>query len=175
MPHLDAAYNLASWLTHNPQDAEDVVQESFMKALRYFDGFRGEDGRAWLLAIVRNTSYSWLETKKGLPLAVLDEDGDWLETQTAASITATMTENPEQQLMQSQDKALIAAAIAALPLEYREVLILRELEDFSYQQISDIIGAPVGTVMSRLSRSRSLLRRWLANDAGSDFTQESAL
>lgn len=174
MPHLDAAYNLAKWLTRNPQDAEDMVQESFMKALRYFEGFRGDDGRAWLLTIVRNTCYSWLEAKKSCPTVFFDEDEDSLETQMLASSTASLTVNPEQHLMQSQDKALLSTAIEALPLEFREVLILRELEDFSYQQIADIIGAPIGTVMSRLSRARSLLRRWLANDVSPDYTLESA-
>lgn len=170
LPHLDAAYNLAKWLTRNSQDAEDVVQESFIKAFRYFDGFRGDDGRAWLLAIVRNTSYTWLQSNNNLPSETFDENcghGDFYR-QFAGS--PSLTDNPEQVIMQQGEKNLIDAAIQTLPIEFREVLVLRELEDFSYHEIATIVGIPVGTVMSRLARARAQMGRLLAQH----FTQESA-
>lgn len=155
LPHLDAAYNLAKWLTHDAHDAEDVVQDSIVKAFRYFDSLHGEDSRAWLLAIVRNTSYTLLEQKKKFiePLNCADES---LQSQFAAADNTLS--NPERLCLQELDQQLLNDAIQMLAIEFREVLVLRELEEFSYLQIASIIGIPIGTVMSRLSRARAVLR-----------------
>jgi RNA polymerase sigma-70 factor (ECF subfamily) len=155
-PHLSAAYNLARWLTRDPHDAEDVVQEAYLRALRYFDSFRGDDGKAWLLTIVRNTFYSWHRQKRG---------GISLEPDGADEIANTAddaTQRPDAWLARLDDQRAIEAAIGSLPLEFREVIILRELEELSYKEIADVAGLPVGTVMSRLSRARTLLRAALS-------------
>jgi RNA polymerase sigma factor (sigma-70 family) len=153
-PHLHAAYNLARWLTRNPQDAEDVVQEAYLRAYRFFHTFRGDSGRAWLLTIVRNTFYSWAQQNRHhaalLPLAA-DTDGDETDD-------AFCAEGPEHALLRDADRDLVNRALADLPAEFREVLVLRELEDCSYREIADIAGIPMGTVMSRLSRARKLLK-----------------
>jgi RNA polymerase sigma factor (sigma-70 family) len=154
LPHLDAAYNLARWLTRNDQDAEDVVQNSYLRAFRSFDGFRGGDGRAWLLAIVRNTGYNWLQQNRVHELSSpFDEE---------IHGGAYDTFNPERLLLQSADNQMLREALEELPVEFREVIILRELEDLSYKEIADISGMPIGTVMSRLARGRKRLQRFLA-------------
>ncbi|TXH05670.1 MAG: sigma-70 family RNA polymerase sigma factor [Nevskiaceae bacterium] len=150
-PHLDAAYNLARWLTRDPHDAEDVVQEAYLRAYRFFSGFRGGDGRAWLLAIVRNTCHSWLARHRR-PQAF--QDFSELEEELAAP----QDDGPEQQLLRECDRQQLVRALTQLPLDFREVLVLRELEELSYQEIADIAAVPIGTVMSRLSRGRRLLR-----------------
>ena len=153
LPHVDAAYNLARWLTHNDHDAQDVVQEALVRAMRYIHGLRGEGARAWLLQIVRHTCYSWLKENRPLERVVLDEDEDaWQD------IAAPSADEPPAVAMRKADKEQINAAIAGLPVAYREVLVLRELEDLSYAQIARIAEIPVGTVMSRLSRARGLMR-----------------
>jgi RNA polymerase sigma-70 factor (ECF subfamily) len=148
LPHLDAAYNLARWLTRNDHDAQDVVQEAMLRAYRFFDGLRGEP-RPWLLAIVRNSCYTWLQINRPAELSGYDD-------QLAPAETAD-EDGPEAQAARSIDRRLLNEAIAALPAQFREVLVLRELEDLSYRDIARIADIPIGTVMSRLARSRRLL------------------
>ena len=149
MPHLDAAYNLARWLMRNEYDAQDMVQEAYLRALRFFGGFHGDDARAWLLTIVRNTCYTWLKRNKTTELS-----GDFEE------VVLTMESDepdPEASHVLKVEKQLVNEAIEKLPLEFREVVILRELEELSYKEIATITGIPIGTVMSRLSRARKRL------------------
>lgn len=160
LPHLDAAYNLARWLTRNDHDAQDVVQEAFLRALRYFGGFRGDDARAWLLQIVRHTCFSWLDENRPAEVAALVEPDDAI-----ADIAAPAADEPHAMAVRKADRAQINQAIAALPIAYREVLVLRELEDLAYSDIARIAGIPVGTVMSRLARARGLMRLALAPGA----------
>lgn len=158
-PHLDAAYNLARWLTRDPHDADDVVQDAYLRAFRYFGGFRGGDGRAWLLAIVRNTFYTWLEQRRQQRQEVeYDEAGGGLDLLEASGDQALHGTNPEQLLLRAADQQLVEKALLRLPVEYREILVLRELEELSYKEIAEIVGVPLGTVMSRLSRARQQLR-----------------
>jgi RNA polymerase sigma-70 factor (ECF subfamily) len=151
MPHLDAAYNLAHWLIRNTSDAEDVVQEAFLRAFKFLDGFRGGNSRAWLLSIVRNASYDWLRAnRKNNEMIEFDEE---LHRETFAESPETLTETTQHQV--------IRKAIEELPVGYREVTILRELEGVSYKEIAQIVKVPVGTVMSRLARARNQLQRCL--------------
>lgn len=157
MPHMDAAYNLARWLTRNDHDAEDVVQDAMVRAMRYFSGLRGDGARAWLLQIVRHTCYTWLQQNRPAERVTLDDfDEAWNEMPAPAS------DEPPSIAMRKADREQINAAIAALPVPYREVLVLRELEDLSYVDIARIADIPVGTVMSRLARARGLMRTSLA-------------
>jgi RNA polymerase sigma-70 factor (ECF subfamily) len=154
LPHLDAAYNLARWLAGNPQDAEDVAQEACLRALTFFDGFHGEDGRAWLLAIVRNTCYDWLrKNRRNLHLQGSPEDLD---------AAADPAPDPEAVQLRSADRDMVRQGLEALPAEYREVMVLRELEGMSYKQIAQVTDAPIGTVMSRLARGRKRLEAALS-------------
>jgi len=153
LPHLDAAYNLARWLTRNDHDAQDVVQESYLRALKFFGGFRGGDGRAWLLTIVRHTCYDWLRRNRRYePLTDLDEELRDVESDAL---------DPEALLLRAADNRLLRQALEELPVEFREVVILRELEGLSYKEIADIAGLPLGTVMSRLARARRRLQQAL--------------
>ena len=160
LPHLDAAYNLARWITRNDHDAQDVVQEAVLRAYRFFDGLRGE-ARPWLLAIVRNSCLSWLQVNRPADLAGFDD-----------RVVETMPsdeDGPEEQAMRATDRRMLNEAIAALPCQFREVLVLRELEDLSYREIARIADIPIGTVMSRLARARRLLGesvRAVSNAAG---------
>jgi RNA polymerase sigma-70 factor, ECF subfamily len=149
LPHLDAAYNLAHWLTRNDADAEDVVQEAFLRAFKFFGGFHGANGRAWLLAIVRNACYSSKQHNRTAELTLPLDDAPEIESDDL---------NPEELLLQSADTVMVRQALAALPVEFREVLVLRELEEMSYREISNITDLPLGTVMSRLARGRNRLR-----------------
>src|ERR1700733_9733389 len=158
LPHLDAAYNLARWLVRNPADAEDVVQEAYLRALRFFDGFRGGDSRAWLLKIVRNTCYSWV--KKNRPTELSDE---FDETVHSSQVVA---EDAEAKLVSRANSEQVRKALETLPAGFREVLVLREIEELSYKEISDVTGVPMGTVMSSLSRARQRLRQELCVAAG---------
>jgi RNA polymerase sigma-70 factor, ECF subfamily len=154
LPHLDAAYNLARWLTRNEQDAEDVVQEAFLRALRFFAGFRGGDARVWLMKIVRNTCYTWLHVNRPLQdAAELDEN---------CFPPDSHARNPEEVVLQNDNGTLLRKALEKLPPNFREVLILRELEGMSYREIANITDMPAGTVMSSLSRGRDCLRQALA-------------
>lgn len=154
LPHLNAAYNLARWLTRSNQDAEDVVQEAYLRALKSFDSFLGGDGRAWLLTIVRNTCYTWLrQNRANEPDAVFDE-----EIHSGEDNGST----PETLLLESLDSQSVKQALEELPLEFREVLIMRELEGLSYREIANVAGLPLGTVMSRLARGRKRLHQRLA-------------
>ena len=154
LPHLNAAYNLARWLLHDEQAAQDVVQESYLRALRFFDGFRGGDARPWLLRIVRNTCFTWLR-ERGQPHVEFDEDRDSDQCDPALHKAA---DGPEQMFERKLERAQVNAAIATLPPKLREMLILRELESLSYEDIAQVVCIPLGTVMSRLSRARSMLR-----------------
>ncbi len=160
LPHLDAADNLARWLLRDGDKAEDVVQEAYLKALRYFGSLRGGDARPWLLGIVRNCCFTWLRDQKqsGTQVQFVEE---W-DSDSGNENTAVAPGSPEQALMHKQDAELVDNAIAELPPLFREVVILREMEELSYDQIAAIIGVPLGTVMSRLSRARAALRRRLA-------------
>src|SRR6202521_1135064 len=153
LPHLDAAYNLARWLMRNQQDAEDVVQEAYLRSFRFFPGFRGGDPRAWLLKIVRNTCYTWLHVNRPLQDAT-EFDENLFRPDSCAP-------NPEEVVLQNDSGALMRKALEKLPPNFREVLILRELEGMSYREIADITGMPAGTVMSNLSRARGRLRQVL--------------
>ncbi len=158
LPHLDAAFNLARWLTRNDADAADVVQEAFLRALTYFNGYRGENGRAWLLTIVRNTCYRWLERNR--PAAVVPFSRE-VEPEVVAAVASAGSEpppDPETMMLRQRDTAMLNDLIAELPAAFREVLVLRELEELSYRDIGEILGVPMGTVMSRLARARGLLK-----------------
>ena len=153
LPHLGAAYNLARWLTRNEQDAEDVVQEAYLRAFRFFAGFRGGDARAWLMKIVRNTCYTWLHANRRLQDAT-EFDENFFPPDSRAL-------NPEETVLQNDSGALLRKALEKLPPNFREVLVLRELEGMSYREIADITGMPAGTIMSSLSRARGSLRQVL--------------
>jgi RNA polymerase sigma-70 factor, ECF subfamily len=155
VPHLDAAYNLARWLTRNDQDAQDVVQEAFMRAFRFLGNFRGGNVRSWVLRIVRNTCYTWLHQNRP-PQPTLEFDEKFFGPDPLAL-------TPEETLSRKDDSILVRRALQDLPPSHREVLILRELEGMSYKEISEIIDMPAGTVMSRLSRARDGFRQSLAN------------
>lgn len=169
LPHLNSAFNLACWLTGSRQDAEDVVQEAYLRAFKFFDSFHGEDGRAWLLAIVRNTFYNWYRINRGQGENSLFDEALHSTDAANATIAAGMEHadnNPETLLMQKDSGRLLQQALEALPLEFREVMVMRELEDLSYKQIAGIVGIPIGTVMSRLGRGRKLLAKILTPENG---------
>jgi len=159
LPHLDAAYNLARWLTRNDHDAEDVVQEAFLRAFRFHEGMQGEDARPWLLKIVRNTGYSWLEKNRPSELVALDDAGMVSSEAQTAGHEAPAESNPEVILLQSANRKLVNLALEELPVGFREVVVMREIEDLSYKEIAEIAHIPIGTVMSRLARGREMLRR----------------
>ena len=154
LPHLRAAYNLAVWLLRNRADAEDVVQEAYLRAFRFFAGYHGGDSRAWLLTIVRNTSYNWLQKNRSRELAEpINDEIDLIESGGL---------DPEAFLIRTEDTEALRGALDDLPIEFREVVVLREFEDLSYKEIATIADIPIGTVMSRLARARSRLQRQLA-------------
>ena len=156
LPHLDAAYNLARWLTGNDTDAQDVVQEASLRALKFFNGFRGDNARGWLLTIVRRTCYTWLSrNRKHVPLTDFEENEIDIED------TAV---NADALINRSSDAQLVRAALEKLPVEFREIIVWREMEGFSYKEISDTAGIPIGTVMSRLARARKHLQQLLINE-----------
>jgi RNA polymerase sigma-70 factor, ECF subfamily len=159
LPHLDAVYNLARWLTRNDDDAQDIAQEAYLRALKFFDGFHGDDGRAWLLTIVRNTYYTWLKKNRiRVQEESFDEEIHGLGDGSTTLVDSISHGNPEVLLMQQASKQIINKALEQLPVESREVIVLRELEDLSYKEIASIVEVPMGTVMSRLARARKLLR-----------------
>ena len=156
LPHLDAAFNIARWLTRNDDDARDVVQDAFVRALRYFGGFRGDNARGWLLQIVRHTCFTWLRENRSAELMTIDDDDEGLP-----ELQAPAADEPQAIVQRQFERAEIDRAIASLPIAFREVFVLRELEDLSYTDIARIADIPIGTVMSRLSRARALMRRAL--------------
>jgi len=153
MPHLDAAHNLARWLAGNDHDAQDVAQEASLRAFKFFGSFRGENARAWLLSIVRNTFYTWLRKNRPLDKSIDIND----ETMEIEDVSA----NAEEVNPQFADAHAVRRAIAALPVDFREIVVLREMEGFSYREIAELAEVPIGTVMSRLARARKLLQKRL--------------
>jgi RNA polymerase sigma-70 factor (ECF subfamily) len=161
LPHLDAAYNLARWLTRNEQDAQDVTQEAFLRAFRFFDGYQGGNMRAWLLTIVRNTCYTWLHRNRPPESAVeFDEEIHSDELSGGA--------DPEVQVLTAADRETVHRALEELPAIFREVLVLREVEGMSYKEIADVSSVSLGTVMSRLARARTRLRQSLGAALGKE-------
>jgi len=158
LPYLNSAHNLARWLVRSGADAEDVVQEAYLRALQYAGGFRGGDARAWLLTIVRNTAYKWLrKTRAYEPVEQFDED---IHTSGADA------SSPERLLLQNADGRLVEKALSQLSVRFREILVLRELEGLSYKEIADVMGVPMGTVMSTLSRARDRFRQAVVDLVG---------
>ena len=154
LPHLDAAHNLARWLLRNEQDAQDVVQEAYLRAFKSFSGFHGSNGRAWLLTIVRNTSYTLLKKNRAVDLTTtFDEE---------IHVSSHESVSPTTILEHSEDAERIREAMNELPAEFREILTLRHQEGLSYKEIADIAQIPPGTVMSRLARARAKLKEYLA-------------
>jgi RNA polymerase sigma-70 factor (ECF subfamily) len=171
LPHLDSAYNLARWLTRSDADAQDVVQEACLRAFKYFDGFDGQYANAWLLKIVRNTCFTWIKANRPAAEAMTWDDKTEQVEADAASIALNavgLGRSPEAALAEKQEARRLNRLLAELPPPYREVLILREMEDLSYREIADIVGVPIGTVMSRLARGRqSLQAAWHRSKQGS--------
>jgi RNA polymerase sigma-70 factor (ECF subfamily) len=155
MPHFDAAYNLARWLTRSAGDADDVVQEAYLRAFTFFDSFRGGDGRAWLFSIVRNTCYTWLRKNRAQEMM----------TEFDEALHSAETASPEALQLRRADTEMVREGLGKLPAEFREVLVLREMEDLSYKEIADVTGLPIGTVMSRLARARKRLHDHLCEPA----------
>ena len=159
LPHLDAAHNLARWLVRNEDDAQDIVQEAYLRALKAFHGFHGSDGRAWLLKIVRNTAYTWLRKNRAVELTTFDE-----EIHTSGGDAA----NPAMTLEKIENAEAVRDAMEDLAVEFREILVLRHFEGLSYKEIADIAQIPPGTVMSRLARARARLKECLRDHLGKE-------
>jgi len=149
LPHMDAAYNFARWLVRDDHDAQDVVQEAYLRAIRFVGGFRGGDPRTWILSIVRNTAYTWLRQNRGVGLP--GEFNETLHSQSAEECDL------ETEALRKADGAMVRAALDELPDEFREVIVMREIEGLSYREIADVVEVPIGTVMSRLARARGKL------------------
>lgn len=153
LPHLDAAYNLARWLARDVAGADDIVQTAMLRALDHFASFRGENARAWLLQIVRNTAYNWLaERRRGPQPLEADQERQYQEI-------ADPADDPEAAVVKGEGQARLAAMLASLPPDLKECIVLREFEEMSYQEIAEVTGVPIGTVMSRLWRARRILIR----------------
>ena len=153
LPHLDAAHNLARWLMRDREAAEDVLQEAMVRALTYFASFKGVNPRAWLLQIVRNTAYGSMALNRGVETVPIADESD----ETTAAELVSGDDDPETALLRTRESRRVRTLIAALPVELRETLVLREFEEFSYKEIADATQTPIGTVMSRLWRARQLL------------------
>lgn len=164
LPHLNAAYNLARWIMGSDQDAEDMVQEAYLRAYKYFTGYQGGNSRSWLLTIVRNTCYTWLRQNRTQVLSVDLND----EVYSSESDTL----DPEIMFQHSLNHQLVRSALEKLTVEFRELIILRELEGMSYKEIAHITGIPIGTVMSRLARGRQRLKESLAQLIGEEGSHE---
>jgi RNA polymerase sigma-70 factor (ECF subfamily) len=158
LPHLGAGYNLARWLLRNDHDAEDVMQEAIVRAFRFFDGFAGTNPRGWLLTVVRNSAYSFLQQNRARELGTEFDE----ELHTEAASDGRTSETPEVLLLRSAQQRFLNEAVEALPVEFREVFVLREMEGLSYKEIADLARIPIGTVMSRLSRARRQLQAAVA-------------
>ena len=156
LPHLDAAYALARWLTRSEHDAEDVVQESMIKAMRHIDGYQGLNAHAWLLAVVRTTAYTWLRKHRAEELRPMNEEIHALPDDEQAQ--------PDAAMISGERRQRVLHVLERLPVHLREALLLRELEGLSYKAIAEVIGAPIGTVMSRLARARELLSQLLTTE-----------
>lgn len=162
LPHLDAAYNLARFLTRDRDAAEDIVQEAFLRAFRAFDGFRGEDAKAWILAVTRNCFLTWAKSRKAEPVVPLQDDSADdapARENPIEGFTEEDQDNPEKALIRRNEIEAVRALIEDLPHPFREVLVLRELEELSYQEIADLTETPIGTVMSRLARGRQMFAK----------------
>lgn len=163
LPHLHAAFNLAFWLVRSEPDADDIVQESYLRAFRAFHGFTGTDVKPWLLAIVRNAAYRWLSNRRRSANVIsFDEAFVGPGEEPAEAQVASEDPTPEVQLIGEVDRGLVRSALAELPPIFREVIVLREIEGLAYREISGVTGAPIGTVMSRLARGRRELRKTLS-------------
>lgn len=158
LPHLDAAYGLARWLTRNHELAEDAVQEAYLRALRFFGSLRGSDGRPWLLKIVRNACFELMEREQMAGGSEAYDEEQHGAATAAVGAVVVLPVNPEAAAIDRAERQLVRECIASLPCDFREAIVLRELHDCSYKEIADITGAPIGTVMSRLSRARRLLQ-----------------
>ena len=156
LPHLDAAYNLARWLTCNDHDAQDVTLEASLRAFKCFESFQGENARAWLLTIVRNTFYAWLRKNRRPEIAGAPDD--------QALAVEDVSANADNIYLGLADAETVRRAIAELPIEFREVIVLREMEGLSYKEIAALSNVPIGTVMSRLARARNQLQQRLAGE-----------
>ncbi len=166
IPHTDHAFRLARWLTHNRHDAEDVVQDAALRAFQAIDGYNGTNARAWFLTIVRRTAFTWMAKNRPrdlVPTADL-ELAERLRPHGELAFGAEAVPTPEQSLLAGQRESRIGVAVAALPVHFREVIVLRELENMSYRDIAEILDLPIGTVMSRLARGRALLVEGLAEE-----------
>ena len=161
LPHARAAFALAHWLTRDAHDAEDVVQEAWLRAFKYFDRFAGGEARSWFLTIVRNAFHRWRERQVRAASLHADASLDPGDGEEAAAAAST-ADDPAQALLRASEREAVNRAIGELPLDYREVLVLRELEGLSYREIAAIVAIPIGTVMSRLARARERLRDRLA-------------
>jgi RNA polymerase sigma-70 factor (ECF subfamily) len=163
LQHLGAAYSLARWLVHNEDDAEDLVQEAYLRALKFFSGYYGGDSRAWLLTIVRNTCYTWLQKNRTFVTEAIDDNLEDAGLDFA---------DPESLLLQQVDSQVVRQALQELPVEFREVVVLREMEGLSYKEIAVVADIPIGTVMSRLKRGRQRLHALLATRMGKEAKVE---
>lgn len=163
-PHLDSAHNLARWLVRNDSEAEDIVQEACLRAYKYLDGFAGGDPTGWLLAIVRNASFSWMRRKRRREAqtddAAVDEEVLDHEAPTIGAGSQALSKDPETLLIERRERMRLNKLIERLPAVHREMVVLRDIEDLSYRAIAAVTGVPIGTVMSRLCRARRLLQRW---------------
>lgn len=164
LPHLDAAYNMARWLLRGSDDAQDVAQEALLRAFKYFDGFHGENAKAWLLKIVRNSCYTWVKDRPTMEPIGADEGGQPNpEHERALEAEGHGFPAPDARLVGAADRRQLRDALARLPIAFREIVVLREIEELSYKEIAAIADIPIGTVMSRLSRARELLLQNLSH------------
>lgn len=167
LPHLDAAYGLARWMTKNDELANDAVQEAFLRAFRFFGSLRGEDGRPWLLRIVRNACLELMQREQFAAAEAFDEER---HDGAAAGAVVVLPVNPEAAAIERAERQLVRDCVAELPCDFREVIVLRELHGCSYREIAEIVGVPIGTVMSRLARARRLLQGRISQRVRRDGT-----
>ena len=158
LPHLDAAYNLARWMTRNDADAQDVVQEAYLRALRFFDSFTGGSGRGWILTIVRNTCYSWMQRNRPAEPLLLFDENEYVERGAGTS--------QETDLILRARRECLELCIGELPVRFREIIVMRDLEGMSYREVTEAAEVPVGTVMSRLARARKRLVKCIVSRTG---------